>query len=127
MRVEIPIFRQITLDWQRSARELQVFWAVVELLDIVTIRPISIAQIEKELQRQQREQPGGVPEKTPRSTISHALAGLQEAGYLVAGVDERGREGLRVPLSRVPHSAAASTPAARRGSTTVGGVISEAF
>ncbi len=130
MRHEIPIFRQISLDLERSARELQVWWAATELLDLVEPRVMTLTALETHLMRQQRELRGKDAERTSRSTIAHALSKLEQAGYLCREVGDDQRERFRIPLSRRP---AATEPlgdpaeARPRARQRAAGVVSEAI
>lgn len=126
MKTEIPIFRQIKFDTDRSGRELQVFWASCELLDLVEARPLPFVALEKVLKQQQRD--AITPIVVSKSTISTSLTRLEEAGYLVRTVDD-GRVLWRVPLSRVPRDVAtvAASDARRRRSVGSIGVVSEAI
>lgn len=121
MRREIPIFRQISLDVGRSARELQVFWAATELLDLIDPRPLTLTALESLVLKQQREVGGRDATGLSRSTIAHALVQLEAAGYLI-----HSDEGYRIPLSRAAERVVADLPreTRRRPSRPVG-VVSE--
>ena len=130
MRAEIPIFRQISLDAERTPRELHVFWAAVELLDLVDERPMTLTALETTLYRLFASAGSTVETRPSRSTISVALNQLEEAGYLCRREDRDGRAMWRVPLSRCPRDAASVSPAksSRSGTRkTPSGVVSELF
>lgn len=101
MRDSIPVFRQIQSDPARSARELQVFWAAVELLDVHDWRALSVAMLESQLLLNQRSAQHERPKETARSTIALAQKNLVESGYLCKETTSEGAERYRVPLSRV--------------------------
>lgn len=127
---EIPIFRQISLDLERSGRELQIWSAAVELLDLVEPRVMTITALETHLLRQQQGIHGKAAGSISRSTIAHALTRLEQAGYLYREVGDDQRERFRIPLSRRP--SAVETPAdvvetRPRARQRLTGVVSEAI
>lgn len=85
---ELPIYRQILADTSLSPRDLQVWRAAVEYLDVSEARPLKHLVLEQHL-------------RINRSTVYRSLDRLVAAGYLHR---IRGRSGerdrLRVPLSR---------------------------
>lgn len=130
MRAEIPIFRQIKFDVMLSAREQMVFWAAVELLDLVEERHMTLTALEHALLRLQRESNGPKVGPISRSTISGALTSLEVAGYLCRDVADDGRSLFRVPLSRRPmqsEPAPESFESKGKAKTRAAGVVSEAF
>jgi hypothetical protein len=87
MQFEIPIFRQILSDTKVSQRELQVFRAAIEYLDVVEARVLKLLVIEQHLD-------------LDRAAVSRALTSLVEQGYLCRTAQHGGPALLRVPLSR---------------------------
>ncbi len=130
MQTEIPIFRQIRFDLGRSAREQMVFWAAVELLDLVEMRQMTLTALEHELLRLQRDARVKKPGIISRSTISEALSSLETAGYLCREVAEDGRSLWRVPLSRRANAidtALEASDTKAKAKLRAAGVVSEAF
>lgn len=88
MQIEVPIFRQILADVQLNPRELQVWRAAIEYLDLVEFRDLKVAVIENHL-------------SLDRSTAWRALNALVHHGYLCReDGDKGGSSRFRVPLSR---------------------------
>lgn len=94
MLFEIPIFRQILNDTKLAPRELQVFRAAIEYLDVVDWRELKLQVLEHHLD-------------LDKAAVSRALGALVDAGYLCRQRQLAGRAMYRVPLSR--HGCAEAT------------------
>lgn len=125
----LPVFREIRTDLQVSAREQVVFWAAVELLDVLRWRRMSVTQLEAELLRQLPTDSKAVP----RSTVWTALSGLIDRGYVERSQGEDGETRYRIPVSRERSAPAEAAPAptavvsARRPTRRASGIVSEAL
>ena len=88
MQIELPIFRQILRNTSLSERELQVFRAAIEYLDVVEYRELKLLVIEQHL-------------ALDKSAVSRALRSLVHEGYLCRAGGRAGATAqYRVPLSR---------------------------
>ncbi len=123
----LPVFREIRTDLQVSAREQVVFWAAVELLDVLRPRRMSITELEAELLRQLPADSKPVP----RSTVWTALSGLIDRGYVERSEGDDGEPRYRIPVSRArpaSHTTASpvvSSTVVRRPPRRVSGTVSE--
>jgi hypothetical protein len=90
MIYELPIFRQIRTDAALLPRDLQVWCAAIDYLDVVEPREMKHVLLERHFK-----------DELDRSTIGRALNSLVQQGYLCRSDGEKGRAALyRVPLSR---------------------------